>query len=45
MTKEEIMEAIDRVERAIFTEEMADFMNWERYRELKKKLADLQAQL
>lgn len=45
MTKEELLKEIDRVETAIFMEQMADFMNWGNYYQLKKELATLKAQL
>lgn len=45
MTKEEIRNEIDRLERAIFYEEMADFLDWGKYYELKNKVAKLKAQL
>ena len=44
-TAEEIKKEIDRVETALFMEEMADFMNWSNYYKLKNRLRDLQAQL
>lgn len=44
MTKEEIQNEIDRLERAIFYEEMADFLDWDKYYELKSKVAKLKAQ-
>ena len=45
MTKAEIQKEIDRVECAIFMEQMADFMNWENYFKLKTELNDLKSQL
>lgn len=45
MTREELEKEIERVEDAIFMEQMADFMNWENYYRLKKKLTALKAQL
>ena len=45
MTKEEILKEIDRIEAAIFMEQMADFMNWTNYYKLKQELAALKAQL
>lgn len=45
MTREEILKEIDRIEGAIFMEQMADFMNWANYYKLKKELAELKAQL
>ena len=48
MTREEILKELDRIEGAIFMEQMADFMNWPRYHalcaernELKEKLANI----
>ena len=48
MAKEEILKELDRIEGAIFMEQMADFMNWPRYRalcaerdNLKQKLANI----
>lgn len=45
MTKEEIREEIKKVERAIFIEEMADFMNWSRYYQLTAKRDNLKKEL
>ena len=45
MTKKEIMEQIERLERAIWFEKMADFMNWTAYYDMKRELAELQRQL
>ena len=45
MTTNEIRAEIEKVERAIFYEEMADFMNWTKYYELKAKKEKLAKQL
>lgn len=45
MTREEILKEIDRIEAAIFMEQMADFMNWTNYYKLKQELAKLKEQL
>jgi len=45
MTREELEKEIERVENAIFMEQMADFMNWGNYYRLKNELAALKAQL
>lgn len=45
MTREEILKEIDRIETAIFMEQMADFMNWTNYYKLKQELAKLKGQL
>lgn len=45
MTKEELLKEINRVETAIFMEQMADFMDWGNYYRLKEELATLKAQL
>ena len=45
MNKDTIQKEIDRVEKAIYMEQMADFMNWARYYSLKAELAKLKSQL
>lgn len=45
MTIEEIKARIHQVEGAIFYEQMADFMDWRAYYELKAELNKLQAEL
>ena len=45
MSAEEIRAEIDRVERAIFYEQMADFMDWWKYYKLKAELDDLKRKL
>lgn len=45
MTKEEIKIRIDKLETAIFMEQMADFMNWGSYYKMKNELAELKAEL
>ena len=39
MTREELEKEIERVENAIFMEQMADFMNWGNYYRLKNEYA------
>lgn len=41
----EIRQDIERVEKAIFIESMADFMNWNKYHELKAELRKLKKEL
>lgn len=45
MNANEIKKEIERVEKAIFFEEMADFMNWTAYYHLRNELASLKAEL
>lgn len=45
MTADEIRAEIEKVEKAIFYEEMADFMDWQAYYRLKSKLDSLKRQL
>ena len=45
MTINEIRAEIEKVERSIFYEEMADFMNWTKYYELTAKRDELKKQL
>ena len=45
MAREEIMKELDRIEKAIFMEQMADFMNWGNYHKLTARKAELQAML
>ncbi len=45
MSKAEIINKIDRIETALWHEEMASFMNWNRYNQLKKELAELKEML
>jgi hypothetical protein len=45
MTREQIEQQIEEVEKAIFFEQMADFMDWTAYNSLKNKLASLKEQL
>ena len=45
MTADEIREEIKRVERAIFYEQMADFMDWDAYYSLTHKLENLRLEL
>lgn len=45
MTINEIKAEIEKVEKSIFYEEMADFMNWNLYYKLKAKRDALKAQL
>lgn len=44
-TVEEIKKDIEKVEYDMFIEEMADFIEWGYYRELKQKLAKLKQEL
>ncbi len=41
----EIRQDIERVEKAIFLESMADFMNWNKYHELNAELRKLKKEL
>ena len=41
MNANEIKERIEKIERAIFYEEMADFMDWNAYYSLKNEKAEL----
>ena len=45
MTKEEIKKEIEKKERALFYEEMADFMDWNAYHRLKREIRALYDQL
>ena len=45
MNANEIRAEIEKVEKAIFYEQMADFMDWGAYYELKDKKAKLERQL
>jgi len=45
MTINEIKARIERLENAIFMEQMADFMNWGNYYKMKSELAELKAKL
>ena len=45
MKKNELLKEIERVERAIWYEQMADFMDWNAYYSLKRELSDLRKQL
>ena len=45
MAREEIMQELDRIETALFMEQMADFMNWGNYYKLMARKAELQAML
>ena len=45
MTANEIKKEIERVKKAIFFEEMADFMNWRAYYQLNNELTKLKAEL
>ena len=45
MTINEIKAEIEKVEKSIFYEEMADFMDWTKYYKLKAKRDTLKAQL
>lgn len=45
MAREEITKAIDAIETALWREEMADFINWKKYEQLKKELAELKKML
>jgi len=42
MAREELMKELERVENAIFIEQMADFMNWANYRKLCEEKIKLQ---
>lgn len=41
----EIRQNIERVEKAIFYEQMADFMDWNKYHELNAELRNLKKEL
>ncbi len=45
MSINELKERLEEVERAIFYEQMADFMNWDNYRRLKAERQTLKNQL
>lgn len=45
MTLDEIRAEIEKVERAIFYEECADFMDWQAYYRLKNKFRELKLKL
>ena len=45
MTKNEIKKELERIERAIFIEHMADFLDWNAVRSLEKEKAKLKAML
>lgn len=45
MAREEILKELERVESAIFMEQMADFMNWGNYYRLRAKQVELKKQL
>ena len=45
MNANEIKAEIEKVERAIFYEQMADFMNWSAYYRLRDRKAELERQL
>ena len=45
MSKAEIIERIERLENAIWCEQMADFMDWNRYATLKSELAKMKEML
>ena len=45
MNTNEIKKELERVERALFYEQMADFMNWDAYYKLKAEKAELERQL
>lgn len=44
-TAEKIIAEIDELKEKRFIEEMADFMNWQVYRELTKQIKELEAEL
>lgn len=43
--KNELMTKIAELEKQIFLESMADFMNWDRYHKLNRELAELKKEL
>ncbi len=45
MTTEEIKAKIEKLKKALFYEEMADFMNWKNYYNLKAKIEALEKEL
>lgn len=45
MSKKEIQEQIEKLEKAIFIESMADFMNWDAYYRMRNELAKLKKML
>ena len=45
MSANEIQARIEKLENAIFMEQMADFMNWGNYYKMKNELAELKAKL
>lgn len=45
MAREEILKELEKVQNAMFMEQMADFMNWANYRQLQAKEKELKAML
>lgn len=45
MAREEIIKELDRVQTAMFMEQMADFMNWANYYKLRAREKELKAML
>lgn len=45
MTKAEMMEKLEKLENALFYEEMADFMDWDAYYRLNREIAALKAEI
>ena len=45
MAREEILTELEKIERAIFMEQMADFMNWGNYYKLRARERELKAML
>lgn len=45
MAREDIIKELEKVQKAMFMEQMADFMNWANYRKLQAKEKELKAML
>lgn len=45
MSEKEIKEAIERLETQLFYESMSDFVDWDRYEEMKKRIDELKEML
>ena len=45
MAREKLLQELEKVQRAIFMEQMADFMNWGNYRRLREKEEEIKKQL
>ena len=45
MTKQEMIERLEKVKKLRFYEEMADFMNWKKYYEYSAEIEDLERKI